>query len=208
MVDFGGVLTTSLIDAFRAFCEREGVDFERLIGLLRTSYDEGHSESPMSLVETGRIPSAEFERRMAGVLSEGLHRPIAADGLVSRMMADLKPDDRMLEAVRRVREAGIPTALCSNSWDTAHYADNLRGGLFDVVVISGEVGLRKPDPEIFQLTADRLGLPPAACVFVDDHPANVRAAERVGMVGVHHRNADDTIGRLEALLGVALDGSL
>jgi HAD superfamily hydrolase (TIGR01509 family) len=100
--------------------------------------------------------------------------------------------------VRRIRKEGIATALLSNSWDLRHYTD-FRDGLFDVIVISGEVGLRKPDPEIYALTAERLALPPEACVFVDDHPGNVEAATTAGMTGVWHRDTEETLSRLEEL---------
>lgn len=198
VVDFGGVLTTSLLESFQAFCEREGVDPARMEALIRTSYHEGDPESPVTLVETGRMSTEEFERHLAEALSEGLHRPVSADGLVGRMLGGIRPDERMLEGVRRIRKEGIATALLSNSWDLRHYAD-LRDGLFDVVVISGEVGLRKPDPEIYSLTAERLELPPQLCVFVDDHPGNVQAAQAAGMTGVWHAEAEETLRRLEDL---------
>lgn len=71
-------------------------------------------------------------------------------------------------------------------------------------MISGEVGLRKPDPAIYALAAERLGLPPEQIVFVDDLAANVRGAVRAGMVGVRHADAATTVGELEILLGTSL----
>jgi putative hydrolase of the HAD superfamily len=198
VVDFGGVLTTSLLESFQAFCEKEGVDPARMEALIRASYHEGDLESPVTLVETGRMSTEEFERHLAKALSEGLHQPVAAEGLVGRMLGGIRPDERMLEGVRRIRKEGIATALLSNSWDLRHYTD-FRDGLFDVIVISGEVGLRKPDPEIYALTAERLALPPEACVFVDDHPGNVEAATTAGMTGVWHRDTEETLSRLEEL---------
>jgi len=100
--------------------------------------------------------------------------------------------------VRRSREQGLRTALLSNSWGD-HYPEALWDGLFDAVVISGRVGMRKPDPEIFLHAADLLGLQPAQCVMVDDLPHNARGAVAVGMVGVLHRSYPETLAELEAL---------
>jgi epoxide hydrolase-like predicted phosphatase len=96
---------------------------------------------------------------------------------------------------------GLRTALLSNSWG-GDYERGDWAGLFDAVVISGEVGLRKPDPEIFRLTARRIGLPPRRCVFVDDLAANVRGAAAVGMVGVHHLDLESTVDELQVLFGL------
>ncbi|MGH2739847.1 MAG: HAD family hydrolase [Actinomycetota bacterium] len=207
VVDFGGVLTTSLVESFGAFCRKEGLDPERMERVIRASYQNLDPESPVTLIETGKISTEEFERHLAERLSEGLERPISPDGLVPRILGELRPDDEMLHAVRRVRDHGILTALLSNSWDTRHYSDDLRGLLFDVVVISGEVGMRKPEPEIYAFTAEQLGVPPEACLFVDDHPGNVEAAERAGMKGILHRRAEETIPELEAMLGLSLSAT-
>jgi putative hydrolase of the HAD superfamily len=97
----------------------------------------------------------------------------------------------------------VPTGLISNSWVMDHYTDEIRS-LFDEVVISAEVGLHKPQPEIYLLAAERLGVAPEKCVFVDDLRENCAGAEAVGMTAVLHRDAAETISRLEELLGVQL----
>ncbi len=204
VVDFGGVLTTHLGDAFRAFCEREGVDYDRVRTKLREAYGEPDPESLVARFETGRIERVEFERELATALSEGLHRPIDPTDLIRRMLTDLRIDDAMVAAVRTARSHGIPTALLSNSWGVEYYPHDLMEQLFDHVVISGQVGLRKPDPEVFRLVADRLGVPPDRCVFVDDLASNIAAAEAVGMDGVLHEEAAKTIAELERALGVPL----
>jgi epoxide hydrolase-like predicted phosphatase len=119
------------------------------------------------------------------------------------MFAGFRDDEGMMGVVTRAREAGLRTALLSNSWGN-EYDRELLGRLFDTVVISGEVGLRKPEPEIYRLTASRLGVEPAQCVFVDDLAPNVRGAVAVGMVGVHHIDTATTVAELEALFEVAL----
>lgn len=206
IVDFGGVLTTSVGEAFEAFCRREGIDHEVLKGVVRSGSGVGtEPDALVSLIETGRIDQTEFERHMAAALSAGLLQPVRAEALLSRMLADLHFDVPMILAVRDIRRAGIPTALLSNSWGFEYYPRQLLDELFDQVVISGEVGIRKPDRDVFLLAARRLGLPPEECVFVDDTEGNVDAARSVGMTGLVHERAEGTILRLAELFGIALD---
>lgn len=204
VIDFGGVLTTSLRESFRAFCEQEGIDFQRLRSLVRASYRGSDPDDVIAQIETGRISVEEFERRLAEVFSEGRHEPIVAEGLLGRMSRNLSLEPRMIEAVRRAHDAGIKTALLSNSWGMDLYPAALLEELFDEVVISGEVGKRKPDADVFALAARGLGVEPDECVFVDDVRTNIEAAEAVGMRGVLHEDVDVTLAELERLLGMEL----
>ena len=120
------------------------------------------------------------------------------------MFGGLRPDDEMLSALRRARAAGVRTGLVSNSMGAGRYDRSTFPELFDGVVISGEVGLHKPQPEIFRLGAERAGVEPEQCVFVDDLRENCEGAEAVGMTAVLHRGAERTLPRLEGLLGVEL----
>jgi putative hydrolase of the HAD superfamily len=149
-------------------------------------------------LEVGRLEPADFEARLAARLG------VAADGLIAGLFAGAVPDEEMLGAVAAARAAGVPTALVSNSWGLAMYERARIDPLFDAVLISGEVGLRKPDAAIFHLASERLGVPLHACVLVDDLPWNCRAAEEVGMRAVQHRRAAETIAELERLLDVKL----
>ncbi|HEX2030294.1 MAG TPA: HAD family phosphatase [Actinomycetota bacterium] len=208
VIDFGGVLTTSIAEAFRAFCEREGIEHDRLKAILRSSYAVGTDPDAMvAMLETGRLERTEFEQRLAAVLSEGLASPLDHTDLLARMLGGIRFDVPMVEAVHAARGAGVRTAMLSNSWGVEGYPRPLLDVLFDHVVISGEVGMRKPDEGVFKLTARRLGLPPGDCAFVDDVRGNVEAAEAVGMRGVLHEDARRTIPQLEALLGIRLDRS-
>ncbi len=202
VVDFGGVLTTSVTRSFRAWCTKLGLPPELAKETFVEAYDGPHGEGPVHLVETGRLTAEEFAVALAGALADraGVHVP--SDGLLEGLFAEARLDERMLDAVAAARGAGILTGLLSNSWGQEGYPRERFGQLFDAVVISGEVGLRKPDPAIFALAADRLNLSAAACVFVDDLDTNVRAAEEAGMTGLHHRRAEDTLPRLAALLGI------
>jgi epoxide hydrolase-like predicted phosphatase len=110
----------------------------------------------------------------------------------------------MVNGVLAARRAGIRTGLISNSWGTRRYDFSQLNELFDGIVISGEIGIRKPAPEMYELGAERIGVEPEACVFVDDLPFNLDPAASLGMATVHHVSAERTITELEGLLGVDL----
>jgi putative hydrolase of the HAD superfamily len=195
LVDWGGVLTTDVFKAFRAFCELEGLEPDTLRQRFR---EDPRSRDLLIALETGQIDEDEFEPRFAEVLG------VEAPGLIERVFAGAGPDDEMLLAVERARTQGVRTGLISNSWGTRRYDRVLLSRLFDGVVISGEIGIRKPSPEIYALGADSLGLPPSQCVFVDDLPFNLKPAAELGMATVRHSSSAETIAELESLLGVAL----
>ena len=202
VVDFGGVLTTSMRESFTRFVTTEDVDGEHLHSVLFADYGEG---TLVHGIETGRITMEEFERELAAKLRTKTGSPVAAEGLVRRMFAGAHGDSRMIGAVRAARAAGLKTGLLSNSWGNRDsYEFDHFDTLFDAVVISGEVGRRKPDPAIYALAAKDLGVALAECVFVDDIAANVRGAVAAGMVGVHHTDTDTTLAELEALFGIDL----
>jgi putative hydrolase of the HAD superfamily len=195
LVDYGGVLTTDVFDSFRAFCELEGLEPD---AMLRLFGNDEECRDLMLGLETGAVGAEQFEPRVAALLG------VQAPGLIDRLFAGSRPDEQMLDAVRRARGAGIRTGLLSNSWGTTRYPRDVLAELFDGVVISGEVGIRKPAPEIYALSAERIGLGSEECVFVDDLSVNLAPAAELGMATVHHRAAADTITQLERLLGVSL----
>lgn len=195
LVDWGGVLTTDLFASFSSFCEIEGLEPDAVRQIFRR---DAACRDLLIALETGALPEEEFELQFAPYLG------VEASGLIDRLFAGSGPDAEMIEAVRRARAAGVRTGLVSNSWGVRRYPRELMAELFDGVVISGEVGIRKPSPEIYSLGADRIRLAPQACVFVDDLPFNLEPAAELGMATVHHRTAAQTIGELERLLGVSL----
>ena len=159
--------------------------------------------SPVHRLERGELAGADFEQVLAVELARR-GSPVRAQGLLARMLGGLDAlDDDMLGMVRRAHVAGVRTALLSNSWGNA-YPPELWDGLFDTLVISGEVGMRKPEPEIFRHTCALLDLPPSACVMVDDLPHNIAGAAGVGMVGVLHTAYATTVEELEILLDLPL----
>jgi putative hydrolase of the HAD superfamily len=207
ILDFGGVLTTPLYESMATFAEAVGIELQDLARAALGVY-AGADDDLVVDFETGRIGRAEFEVAFARRLVEATGVEVGPEDLVERVFAGLRSETSMSSAVRAVRASGIKTALLSNSWGMELYRRAELDGLFDVVVISGEVGLRKPDPEIFTLTTERLGVDPEACVFVDDFLGHLQAAMETGMTTVLHLSPDDTIRELEGLFGIALTGSL
>jgi putative hydrolase of the HAD superfamily len=195
IVDYGGVLTSSPFLSFQRFCTTEGLDENAILTRVRA---DAEARELVYALETGELPELEFESRFATMLG------VEPERLINRLFAHYEPDERMLAAVARARAGGIRTGLLSNSWGTRRYDRGQLAVLFDGVVISGEVGMRKPAPEIYALGAERAGLTPADCVFVDDMPVNLDVPAELGMATVLHVNADETIAELEALLGVSL----
>jgi epoxide hydrolase-like predicted phosphatase len=196
LVDWGGVMTTNLFHSFSAFCEAEGLDPAALAQAFR-----GNEAARELLIgfEEGRIEETTFENELGRLL--GLS---AAEGLIDRLFAGARPEESMVDAVRAARGAGIATGLISNSWGTTRYPRELLAELLDGVVISGEVGIRKPAARIYELGAEAIGRAATECVFVDDLPFNLPPAEELGMATVHHTDPRETIAELERLLGVAL----
>ena len=196
LVDYGGVLTTNVFDSFKQFCVREGLAEDAFVTLFRS---DPEARTELRRVETGEIDEPEFSRRLAVKLGVAEH-----EGLVERLFAGMRPDAPMAEAVRRAKASGVRTGLISNSLGEGRYDRSTFPELFDAVVISGEEGMHKPQPEIYRLGCERAGLPPAECVFVDDLRENCEGAEAVGMTAVLHRGSETTLPRLEELLGVEL----
>jgi putative hydrolase of the HAD superfamily len=203
LVDFGGVLTTSVAASFRAFCARLGLPAELALETFVAAYrDEAGPDGLVQRLETGAIPAEEFERHLAAQLSARAGVEVPAERLIDALFTDVHLDEDMLGAVAAARSAGVRTGLLSNSIGRDAYPRERFAELFDAVVISGEVGLRKPDEAIYRLAAERLGVEPEACVFVDDLAVNVRAAERLGMTGLLHRAPGTTLEHLSQLFAI------
>jgi epoxide hydrolase-like predicted phosphatase len=193
LLDWGGVMTGDLFGSFRAFCAAEGLDPDGLANLFRHDRD---ARALLIDFECGRVEEADFEPRLATALGVGWH-----DGLIDRLFEGAALDDAMVDGVRALHARGVPTGLVSNSWGTRRYPRELLAELFDGVVISSEEGFRKPDPRMYQLGAQRIGVAPAGCVFVDDLAFNLDPARELGMAVVHHTSAASTLAELERLVG-------
>jgi epoxide hydrolase-like predicted phosphatase len=195
LVDWGGVMTTDLFASFRAFCEREGLSPEAMRDAFRANPE---ARDLLIALEEGRLEESEFEPQLAALLK------VEPLNLIDRLFAGSSLDSLMVVAVRAAHDAGIHTGLVSNSWGVRRYPRPLLGELFDGIVISGELGIRKPAPRMYELGAERIGVEPAACVYVDDLPFNLKPAQELGMATIHHVQATETIAELERLLGVDL----
>jgi putative hydrolase of the HAD superfamily len=195
LVDWGGVLTSNVFDSFRAFCEGEGLSPDEVGARFR--HDREVRQLLIDL-ETGALQENDFQTRFGAALG------VQGDGLIDRLFGGVRTDEQMIATVRRARETGIRTGLISNSWGTRRYDRALLSELFDGVVLSGEEGMRKPTPAMYELGAERTGVPAARCVFVDDLPFNLEPAAELGMATVHHVEAASTIAELERLFGRSL----
>jgi putative hydrolase of the HAD superfamily len=204
-------MTNPIVDSVQAWLAAEGINRASYTSVMRRwvreAYTDGGDVNPIHALERGERSHEDFERALASELVLETGGPVASRGLLERMFAGSRLDEAMVELFRRLHAGGVPTGLLSNSWG-GDYPRELFPELFDVVVISSEVGMRKPEPRIFRHAADLLGLRPAECVFIDDIEANVAAAEQIGFVGVLHHEPGATYERLAELLDLTLDRKL
>ncbi|WP_434966590.1 HAD family hydrolase [Janibacter indicus] len=198
LIDFGGVLTVPLRRAFGALADDAGLDPDAGLRVLATH--EG-ARTALGEHEVGRLDDEGFEDAFAAALVEAGGR-VEPRGLLARLAEHLDLDGPMVDLVREVRAAGVPVALVSNSLGRDCYARVDLDELFDVTVISGQVGVRKPSRQIYRIACERLGVDPGQCVLVDDLEHNLVGAARLGIDGIHHRTADETIPRVRAALGL------
>lgn len=194
LVDFGGVLTTNIWDSFDRFCAVEGLERGAVLELFRS---DGEALALLRALERGAMADAVFERDFGEMLG------VEPEGLIERLFGGLAPEPTMIEAVCAARATGIRTGLITNSWGMGVY-DRAPLEIFDATVISGDVGLHKPQAEIYELGAERIGVEPQACVFVDDLQENVAGAAAVGMTAILHREPATTVAELENLFAVPL----
>ena len=201
IVDFGGVLTTPLQDSFVAFAEVMGIDLQDLVRVALKAYTD--EEDPLVVAfETGKLGEAEFSIAFAQRLAQETGVDVDPERLVQRLFGAMRLEEGMFDAVAAIKRSGRRTALLSNSWGVSSYPRERLAEIMDVVVISGEIGMRKPDREIFDHTVAELDLEAVRCVFVDDHPGHLKAAQDTGMKTVLHRSPAQTIDELEQLFGV------
>jgi putative hydrolase of the HAD superfamily len=206
ITDWGGVLTIPVAAAVTAWLEADGIDkpayTSLMTGWVRDAYGSDGLMNPIHALERGETTPEQFEAVLAGRLLRADGAAVPAGGLLRRMFATMTPVQAMYDLLRSLRQAGVRTGMLSNSWGN-EYPRELFTDLFDAVVISSEVGMRKPEQRIFLHALAKLGLAPQQCVFIDDIEANVAAAQALGMVGLHHRDPDTTAAAVLDLFGLA-----
>lgn len=198
ILDFGGVLTHDLYDVFRDFAGREGLDAEALVQTATTDPD---GVALWHALERGDLGQVDFEHGLAKILG------IGPDRLLQRLADLLCPNETMLAAVADLRQHGVKTAVLSNSWGHGYldpYAPWCLDTRVDVVVLSDQVKMRKPEPEIFHLTTNRLGVPAAQCVFIDDIAGYLDTPTQLGVITIHHTDTAVTVAQLAELFGTEL----
>lgn len=200
--DYGGVLTTPTRDSINAWLTEERIRPELFSAALKEWLSrDAPAGTPVHLLETGELDADGFNKAMAARLRTVDDHPVTPDDLLGRLFGRMRPEPAMLTMVRDLRERGIRTAMLSNSWGNIDtYPWEQLAGLFESTVLSGEVGLRKPDPRIYRMSLDALGLPAEQTAFVDDGAPNVDAARELGMHAVLHTGPAETRTRLAELL--------
>ena len=201
--DFGGVLTTPLEASFAQFAADAGIELASLgHAMVRATGERG--ANPLFELERGELSERDFLAVVGDALEAEAGRRVPMEGFSERYFASLRPNDELLAYLGSLRsERGLRLALLTNNvreWEPRWRAMLPVDELFETVVDSAFVGMRKPEPEIYALTLERLGLPGGACAFVDDIEVNVRAAAEHGIAPVHFRSTGQTIAELEALL--------
>jgi len=201
--DFGGVLTTPLLRTFAALQEEDGLD-QGALGVALRRIAERDRAHPLHELECGRMTEHDFLSALEAQLRADLGRDVEMLSFADRYFSHLQPNEPMLAFLTELRGAGYRLAILTNNvreWQGRWRAMLPIDELFEVVVDSAFVGLRKPDPAIYRLTCDRLGIGPERCVFVDDVDVNCDAAGALGMTSVLFRSTDQAIAEIREALG-------
>jgi putative hydrolase of the HAD superfamily len=201
--DFGGVLTTPLVGSFMAFQDTTGISTENL-GKAMATIAEADGENPLFALERGEIAEADFLARLAEGLEPLLgHRP-ELHRFKEIYFEALEPNQPMIELMRELKGAGHRMAMLTNNvreWEPLWRSMLPVDEIFEDVVDSAFVGVRKPEARIYELTLERIGLPAEACLFVDDIAHNCDGAREAGMSAVHFRDNEQAMGEIRAALG-------
>jgi putative hydrolase of the HAD superfamily len=200
--DFGGVLTSSLIDSFVGVLDSLGISLEEM-GKAMAVAAQRQGSNPLFELEIGRVTEAAFLESLSAELSAARGSAVDLDGFGERYFQHLHPNERLIDYMRRLRERGYKLAICTNNireWEARWRAMLPVDDIFDVVVDSAFVGSRKPEPRIYEITLERLGASPEATLFIDDVEVNCDGARRLGMGAIHFRSTEQAIEEIEAAL--------
>ena len=200
--DFGGVLTSPLAGSFQAFQDTSGVPLEEL-GKAMAAIGARLGVNPLFELETGRLSEVEFLRQIGEQLSGQLGRPVDMSGFGERYFAHLQPNEALIGYMRELRGRGYKLAICTNNvreWEQRWRAMLPIDEIFDVVVDSAFVGTRKPEPRIYELTLEALGVEAGSALLIDDIEANCTGARALGIHAVWFQSTEQAIADTEAAL--------
>jgi putative hydrolase of the HAD superfamily len=200
--DFGGVLTTPLLGSFMAFQNETGISTENL-GKAMQSIAEADGENPLFVLERGEITEAAFLEKLSEALGPLLgHRP-QMHRFKEIYFEALNPNPSMIELMRELKAAGYRMAMLTNNvreWEPLWRSMLPVDEIFETVVDSAFVGCRKPEPRIYEMTLERIGMPAESCLFVDDLAPNCEGARAVGLSAVHFRDNEQAIAEIRLAL--------
>ncbi|MGI8571139.1 MAG: HAD family hydrolase [Solirubrobacteraceae bacterium] len=202
ITDFGGVLTSPLVDSFAAVQESSGISM-RALGTAMAAIAARDGVNPLFELETGRLTEAAFLGALERELSRQVSHEVRLDGFGERWFAQLHPNEPLIGLMSSLRDRGYQLAICTNNvreWEQRWRSKLPVDEIFDVVVDSAFVGFRKPEPRIYEITLERLGVPGGAALFVDDLELNCQAASELGMTSVWFRSNEQAIEEIEAAL--------
>jgi putative hydrolase of the HAD superfamily len=200
--DFGGVLTSPLLDSFAAFQSSSGISLEQL-GMAMAAIAARDGANPLFELETGRMSETSFLQTLSEELTDRLGRSVELHGFGERYFDNLHANERMIEYMRELRGRGYRMAICTNNvreWEPLWRAKLPVDEIFDVVVDSGFVGTRKPEPRIYEITLERLGIAAPAALLVDDVEVNCDAARELGLGAVRFHSTEQAVDEIEAAL--------
>jgi epoxide hydrolase-like predicted phosphatase len=202
--DFGGVLTTPLVDAFAGVQAQAGIPPEAL-GRALADVASTDGRHPLHELETGRMTEPAFMARIEQALAKELGHEVHMVDFSEMYFSHLRPNRELIDYMLACRREGYRMALCTNNvreWEARWRRMMPVDEIFEVVVDSAFVGVRKPDPEIYALTVQRLGVTAAQCLFLDDFEVNCAAAREAGMTAVRFSSTEQALGEMAALLEV------
>ncbi len=198
--DYGGVLTLPVRESIDAWLEADGIDPASFSRTLKAWLSrDAQDGTPIHRLETGELSVPEFDALLAAELATVDGRQVAPVGVLKRLFAGMQPDPAMFALVEDLRAADVRVGLLSNSWGNTYPRERI-DALFDPVVISGEVGMRKPLSPIYELALERLGIPAGRVLFIDDAEPNILGARCVGLQAFLHTDAVTTRAALAALI--------
>ncbi|HLJ02760.1 MAG TPA: HAD family phosphatase [Solirubrobacteraceae bacterium] len=200
--DFGGVLTSPLREAFVAFEEQTGISPE-VLGTAMGAIWKRDGAHPLFELETGRMTEATFLATLADEVSAQLGRAVQFDWFGPRYLENLNPNQPLIDYMRELRSRGYRMAICTNNvreWEPLWRAKLPVDEIFHEVVDSAFVGVRKPDPAIFELTLERVGVTATEALLLDDVELNCQAARELGLTAIWFRSTEQAIADIEAAL--------